>query len=170
VRPGQVCEKYPLILFKHEATGLGSCTQHFTHLFRDSDLLRISESSAYPREMKGSGSYENGPDTYAVTSAITPQGRWTTSDNGLWLHARWPSTLIGKTLWILSLGRRYTGRHCGHNPCFAGRGISSYRISSRFLLQKFVHWTLVRCICGACDEIRRSMCIPSDFSPQRSSL
>ena len=63
----------------------------------------------------------------------------------------------------LSLARQCTGQWCGHNSCFGGRGIASYRISSRLWPPETIgHWSLVRCAYGAyggCAGPRESLLI-----------
>ena len=110
------------MLIKHEVTGSGYCIRHFIRPFRDSDHSQISRLPGYPREPMGSRSYENGLRTSVVTSGITNRDLRTALDNGSWLHARLPSTLIEKTPWISFLTCRCTGRHYVHNPCIVGRG------------------------------------------------
>jgi len=103
VCPGSLREKYLWILIQREATGSRRYTQHFTCLSRGSDHVQILTSPRYPRRLAVSGLYENGFNGSATTLAMAPQDQWTTSDNGSWLHARWPSTLIERVPVILSL-------------------------------------------------------------------
>jgi len=113
-------EKCVWILIKRKATGLGYCTQHFTHLIRGSGHLRILTLAVYLMEPIVSGSYENGFATPAMISGITIRDQRTVQDNGSRLRVRWPSTSIEKMPGNLSLARLCTGRRCGRDPCFVG--------------------------------------------------
>jgi len=121
------------MLIKCTATGSRYCTQHFIHHSKGSDRLQILTLPEYLRVSTVSGLYENVFGISVARSGTIPQAprMWTGSDSDSWLHARWRSISIEKMPSILSLVRRCTAQHCGRDFCFAGRGISSYRISSR---------------------------------------
>ena len=151
------------------STGLGYYTQHFIHLFRGSDRSRTSTLPGYQRELVVFGLYENGFGMPATTLGAALRNGWTVFGSGSWSRARWPSILIGKMPGISSLAPRCTGRRCGRDPCFVGRGVSSCRISLCLQPPKRIfRWSLVHYICGAYGRIRRPTCIPPDFSSQRN--
>ena len=97
------------ILIKHEVTGLGYCIRHFTRLFRSSDRLQILTLPAYRRELTASRLHENGLKRSALNSGGTPRNPWIATGDCSWLRARWPSTLIEKTLRITFLVCRCIG-------------------------------------------------------------
>ena len=157
------------ILIKRKATGLGYYTQHFIHLFRDSDRSRTSTSPGYQKDLVVSGLYENGFGVSAKTFGTALRNRGIVLGSGSWSRAHWHLILIGKMPGILSLKRRCTDRRCGHDPCSVERGVSSYRISSYLQPPKQIfRWPLVRCICGAYGRMRGPTYIPPDFSSQRN--
>ena len=132
VRPDSFCEKCMRKLIKCKATGLGYFTLHFIHPFRRSDRSQTLTLTGYPRVLMVSRLCENGFGTPVMIFRMSRRDRWTASDNGSQLHARWPSTLIEKTPSLLFPVCRCTSRHSGRNPRLVRWGFSSYRISSSF--------------------------------------
>ena len=127
VRPGSLHEKYVWMLITREATGLGYCIQHSIRLSSGSDRSRILIFSAYQRDMMVSKLYENGFKASVATLGMNPWNTWTAPDDGSWLHAHWPSTLMEKAPGITFLA--YRCMISGREPCLAWG--SPYRISSR---------------------------------------